>query len=368
MEEEQSILRNSMQMKYAAQVNLIYKVSCLLQPYKFRDDLLVIGYTNGNIQFFDLNSKVIEHDLINHSSSVISLINPYLAYNSLLISATTLIINFWDMKTRCMIKTLSSFYEITNMLYFPEYSDDMFISTHFSHIRFWNISIHFDVDTKMILEFEFLNYNAQNTSTDSSLIIKNNYLEGKNQYSEVVYKRHKTNVLCVLVSNRIKLIITGGSDADIHVTDLLNKPIKIITEHERGVHILTDINGEAFASASEDRMIKIWSYSNIEQSLITLEPFKYCACSFLTPLNDIFEGEKVIQIGSSEGHSYVLNIDKKMYISKVKHSNSVGQGIIFKDPSSVSRAFQDFSDNVYKHSGVYLENGFSLIFYRIEKA
>ena len=345
------------------QINLTTTITSILQPNKFREDILVLGYCTGVIEILNFSTKKIEGELFGHNSSIQELINPYLQYNNMLISSTKQIIKLWDLKTKANLKTIPiNNYEIISLFYFPEIKETSFFTSHYQHIREWNIDLCLHKDNQAL---SFQNESMINLS-DSEIL--NNRREDtiKDNNKNQIYKRHKCDILSVITSPSRKLIITGSSDYDIIVSDYKNNNQIILAEHLKPVIILNNINKDYFASSSEDLSIKIWSYDNLDNSIYTLK-VTGLSVNFIVSLSELYNNKLVILTGSKYGEFSIIDLENKKLLYKMNHSNELNKCVLLKDSLNKIQLFTNENDKFDYYTGVYLTNNLSLIFFRLEE-
>ncbi len=382
-----------------------------------------MGNYSGTINIYDFELKYITNEFFGHNSEVNGLICPYLFNKYILISSSKTTFKVWDLISNSLIKTISSNSSSVCGIIYPAINEykDLFISTNNSLINCWSAlsnSAKSLIKNNLVKQNDNLleknkNVKLMNDTTneldfdiieETSFINKQKQLENFNPYARKInvihhndtfnnmhnitylkddtisdlnegnetqsnhnteflvfsIEAHRNDIKSALVNTKHKILITGGVDYNIVITDLINQKIKKkIIDHTASVNSLDSINEDIFASASQDSNIKLFNLNNLDKCLFTISASKV-GINFVLNLREYYD-KLVLLIGNSEGELKIFDLLQKRYISKIKHKGILSKGELFKIKSLNLKNYD--IDNSY--SGVLVEDDFSLIFFKI---
>lgn len=366
----------------------------MVNPYLYNKSLL-ISSSKSTFKVWDLftNSLI---KTISSNLPVCSIIYaPFNEYKDLFLSTHNSLIRCWSVLNNNTHKSYFKLYDHNNEIKI-EVDIPNNIGKFNSDKKILNDTV-YDFDFDILEETSFINklknseYNYINNSVNKQVYVvnHNNNYNNNNNNNNTAFKdntisdngeqndsneiknsehlvfsieAHTKDIKCSLVNPKHKVLITGGSDYNVVVTDLLNQTIKKkIIEHTASVNCLESINDDIFASASQDSTIKLFNISNMKKSLFTICASKV-AINFILNLK-VYYGKIVLVIGNIEGEIKIFDLMKKKFLTKIKHKGNLKKGELF-NYSSYSTNFVNVNDEK-KYSGVFLEDDFSLIFFNL---
>jgi len=267
--------------------------------------------------------------------------NNYLVIES---SSDIGLIEIWDIESNLLKKTLYTGHPVTTLVEFKNY----LISGHNQTelILVWDLDL-FIIKAKIenihFLGLQLDDLNLISFSNDS--LVKWKFIEKLRINSNRSLTENIKNPISALLFFSNKKLLAGSSDSIIHVWDNNFNYLYDLKGHEKQITCLISLDDYLFASASEDRMIYLWS-----EDIPNPNPLSKLHNS---KINSIVYNSNMIISGSMDGQIIIWqNRTDLTFKQELKgHSRQI-EHLIYLDKDIIASASDDNTILIWDNSNI----------------